>query len=33
MKKNTKLILWISILFISIGINAQNTELQYLVET
>ena len=26
MKKNTKLILWISILFISIGINAQNTE-------
>jgi len=25
MKKNTKLILWISILFISIGINAQNT--------
>lgn len=26
MKKSTKLILWISILFISIGINAQNTQ-------
>ncbi|UTN03795.1 SusC/RagA family TonB-linked outer membrane protein [Flavobacterium bizetiae] len=26
MKKNTKIILWISILFISIGLNAQNTE-------